>query len=287
MNRNMTGVLSLVCGLTAPCAVCAADQIVGLTIQNSLVTFDSASPGTVGGAVGITGLQPGESILGIDFRPATGVLYGLGSSSRLYTIDAQTGAATGVGGPFATPLSGSVFGFDFNPTVDRIRVTSNARQNLRLNPITGAVAAVDGMLTYDALDPAAGATPRIVGSAYTNNFAGAISTVLYNIDGALDLLVRQDPPNDGILKTVGALGLDTGVLVGFDIATSDGAGYAALDLAGSAQSGLYRIDLATGSALFAGLIASDHLSDIAIMIPSPGTLALCGLGAALVARRRR
>ena len=51
------------------------------------------------------------------------------------------------GAPAFTPaLSGTAFGFDFNPTVDRIRVVSDTGQNLRLNPDTGAVAAVDGAL---------------------------------------------------------------------------------------------------------------------------------------------
>lgn len=282
-----TGFIIAATGIGAACGAVCADQVVGLTVGSALVTFDSAAPGAASAPVAITGLQAGESILGIDFRPANGMLYGLGSSSRLYTINPVSGAATVVGGQFGTLLNGSVFGFDFNPTVDRIRVTSNARQNLRLNPITGAIASVDGALTYDPLDPNASATPRIVGSAYTNNFAGATSTVLYNIDGALDILVRQDPPNDGILKTVGALGLDTGVLVGFDIASSDGSAFAALDIPGSSQSVLYRIDLATGSALFSGFIAADHLSDIAIAVPTPGALALLGAAGVVAGRRRR
>ncbi len=284
----MTRRLAIVAGsaVGAFAAGAHADPVVGLTINNALVSFDSATPGTVSAPVAISGLQAGESILGIDFRPANGMLYGLGSTSRLYTINASTGAATAVGGQFTTLLSGSVFGFDFNPTVDRVRVTSNARQNMRLNPITGAIASVDGMLAFDALDPNAGKTPNVVGSAYTNNFAGATSTILYNIDGALDILVRQDPPNDGTLKTVGFLGIDTGVLVGFDIATSNGAAFAALDIAGFGQSTLYQIDLVTGNAIFRGGIVTDHLSDIAVAVPTPGSVALLGV-AGLVGLRRR
>ena len=81
--------------------------------------------------------------------------------AALYVVSPLTGAATAVGGPFTPALSGTVFGFDFNPTVDRIRVVSDTGQNLRLNPDTGAVATADG-----AINPG---TPRIVGSAYTNN----------------------------------------------------------------------------------------------------------------------
>ncbi len=284
MTRRLAILAGTALALTASAH---ADPVVGLTVNNALISFDSATPGTVNAPVSISGLQAGERILGIDFRPLNGALYGLGSTSRLYTINPTTGAASAVGGQFATLLNGTVFGFDFNPTVDRVRITSNARQNLRVNPITGAIASVDGMLAFDALDPNAGKTPNVVGSAYTNNFAGATSTILYNIDGALDILVRQDPPNDGILKTVGPLGIDTGVLVGFDIATSDGSAFAALDIAGFNQSTLYRIDLATGNAIFSGTIATDHLSDIAIMVPTPGAFALLTLGGLIVIRRRQ
>jgi len=45
----------------------------------------------------ITGLQAGETVLGFDYRPATGGLYAIGSTSRLYLINGTTGAATQVG----------------------------------------------------------------------------------------------------------------------------------------------------------------------------------------------
>ncbi len=64
-----------------------AEQIVALTTQNSLLRFDSAAPGAVLSSTPVTGLQPGEALLGIDFRPANGQLYGLGNASRLYTIN--------------------------------------------------------------------------------------------------------------------------------------------------------------------------------------------------------
>jgi hypothetical protein len=110
---------------------------------NLLRHFNAAAPGTILGTVAITGLQPGEVVLGIDFRPATGQLYGLGSTSRVYVINPVTGAASPVDGAFTPGLTGTDFGFDFNPTVDRIRVVSDNEQNLRLNPDTGGIAATD------------------------------------------------------------------------------------------------------------------------------------------------
>src|SRR6185503_2618543 len=101
-----------------------ADTLIGLTTTGGLVSFDSNTPGTVSPFLAISGLLSGESILAIDRRPANGLLFGLGSTSRLYTINTATGSATAVGVAFAPSLTGTAFGMDFNPTVDRIRVVS-------------------------------------------------------------------------------------------------------------------------------------------------------------------
>jgi len=62
-----------------------AESLIGLTSTSNLVTFDSATPGTILTSMAISGLQAGETLLGIDRRPANGILYGLGSTSRIYT----------------------------------------------------------------------------------------------------------------------------------------------------------------------------------------------------------
>src|SRR6185369_3989154 len=81
-----------------------------------LVKFNSTSPAAVTVIGAITGLQSGEVVLGIDFRPVNRQLYALGNTSRLYTINLVTAAATSVGsGPFSPVLNGTNFGFDFNP----------------------------------------------------------------------------------------------------------------------------------------------------------------------------
>ena len=241
----------------------AGSTIFAITTANSLLRFDSAEPGTILSTIAVSGLQVGENLLGIDFRPASGQLYGLGSTSRLYTIDLTSGVATQVGAsPFATALSGTNFGFDFNPVVDRVRVVSDADQNLRLNPSTGALAATDTMLAYAFGDANAGANPNIVGVAYTNSFAGAISTTLYGIDSNLDILAIQNPPNAGLLNTVGPLGADSSGAVGFDIARN-GTALATLTVGGVAQ--LYSINLVTGSASLIGSIGgANQIRDIAI-----------------------
>ena len=127
----------------------------------------------------VFGLPAGVRIVGIDIRPLTGELYGIASNSAMYKM-LITGDSTAVAllaGNFAgaaSSLNGTHFGVDFNPVPDRIRVTSNAGQNLRLDPngttaqstgappgATPAPPAVDG-----ALNPG---SPSVVGSAYLNS----------------------------------------------------------------------------------------------------------------------
>lgn len=268
----------------------SAETIVGLSTDNRITTFDSSTPGTLNPTLTVSGLDAGEQLVGIDYRPATGQLYGLGKSSRIYSIDLATANATAIGGSsFSTPLAGDAFGFDFNPTVDRIRVVSDSGQNLRIHPDTGAVAATDGSLNYSSLDPSSGQPPQIVGSAYTENRAGATTTTLYGIDSVMDTLVRQAPPNDGTLTTVGSLGINFTDLAGFDISGASGAAFASLVKAGESWSGLYSIDLPTGTASWIGDIGTRQLFSDITVVPEPSTLAfgLLAAGGLMFLRRRQ
>lgn len=216
----------------------------GLTPDSKLVKFDVTTPGTVSAPLALTGVASGETILAITTRLKGGKLYALGSTSRLYEVNAATGALTMVGAaPLATALSGTAFGFDFNPTVDRIRVMSDEEQSLRLHPDMGTVAAVD-----TSLAPAG----NVVAVGYTNSRDGATKTTLYGIDSASDKLVLiggvdgMPSPNAGAVTDVGALGVDTSANAGFDIRPPMNVGYAVLSVAG--VSGLYTVNLATGAA---------------------------------------
>ena len=201
----MKNLLAITLALFTLTGAASAETAWAVDSRSLLIGFDTNFPAFVRSIRLIQGLQPGEGIMAIDFRPANKKLYGLGSSSRVYVIDTETGTASAVGtGPFTPALDGTEFGFDFNPTVDRIRVTGNKGQNLRLHPDTGMVAATDTALNYEG--PAEG----IVASAYTNSVVGATTTTLYNIDSRRKALVTQAPPNDGKLNVVGTRPDDAG-----------------------------------------------------------------------------
>jgi hypothetical protein len=237
----------------------------GTTSGNNLLMFDSATPGSPFAKIGVTGLTAGETLVACDYRPATGGLYALSDAGQLYVIEAATGSATAVGARNMIPAGATQFGFDFNPTVDRIRITSNNDGNYRMNPDNGTVI-IDNVLTYAAGDPNAGANPNVVGSAYTNSFAGALVTVLYDIDSNTDALLIQNPPNNGTLNTVGPLGVNTSDVVGFDISSATGVFYASLTVANSRN--LYTINQLTGAATLVGTIGgtlgAETVVDIAV-----------------------
>jgi hypothetical protein len=258
-----------------------------------LVTFQLTAPGTFTATVPITGITTGQRVVGIDTRPNTGQLFALGynagattNNAQLYTL-ATTGVLTPVGSPVTLAL-GTDFtriGFDFNPTVDRIRVTAGNRANFRLNPVTGGIAATDGNLTYATADPNASQTPGVGSSAYTNSYIGSTSTTLYNLDEAFSRLVTQIPPNDGTLNTVGPLGVSTNSnlqIADLDIYSNPTNGqnvaYMSLSTASptfTVSNQLYTINLISGAATAVGTLGSATnvtFIDLAVAINRPASL---------------
>lgn len=218
---------------------------IAVTASGRVISFDRAAPGTLSSNVAISGLATGETLVGFDVRPADGLIYAVSSTSRIYTLDAKTGALT-FKSALSTALSGSQFGVDFNPVADRLRLVSNTGQNLRVDVSTGA-ATVDG-----AINGVAGAS--ITASAYTNSFAGATTTQLYNLDAA-GTLYLQDPPNNGTLANPVAQNVTFSASNGFDIDARNNQGYAALSVNGTAQ--LYTMALSgTAGAKLVGTIGS-------------------------------
>ena len=227
-------------------------------------------------------LAIGEYLEGIDFRPANGILYAVASDGlreRVVGINVNTGVITQVNPPAQTAPQDGFFGLDFNPVADRIRVTGDLGSNRRFNPSTGGIT-VDTNLSYVAADPNFGATPAVVHNAYTNNTAGATTTTLYGIDTNTNSLViigspngTPDSPNDGVLRTVGPLGVDPIALGGFDIQQGTGTAYASLFVGNMPR--LYTINLATGAATLRGTIGDGTatIDGLAIRLQPPPTAA--------------
>lgn len=252
-----------------------AEKAVAVTTSNLLIKFNAGQPGRILFSKPINGLQPGEQVLGIDYRVAKDTLYALGSTGRLYTVDEDTAMVSQVGEPFAARLEGAEFGFDFNPVVDRIRVVGGTGQNLRLHPDTGAVVdanadtpglQTDGKLTYAAGDVQFGKTPVVVGAAYSYNKANPRITTNFALDATAGSLVMQGSregatpavsPNTGSLFTVGSL-KQPFQTAAFDIQAVSDIAFAALNT-GSGPSRWVMIDLQTGAATPLGAVGGGEM----------------------------
>jgi hypothetical protein len=242
--------------------------ILGLTADQRLVQFQECQPGRLYEIGRVYGLQsPDTALVGIDFRVQNGQLYGVGDDRGIYTIDPDTAAATQVS-QLTVSLDGTVFGVDFNPAADRLRLTSNTGQNLAHNVNLGGTTVVNTALNYPApvnINPATGVT----GAAYTNNdLSDRTGTTLFDIDTVLNQVAIQSPPGQGALVAVGALTVDPDTPVGFDIYTDlrDGVaftnrGFASLVVGG--VTGFYRVNVLTGQAFLIGTFDA-ALIDIAI-----------------------
>ena len=240
-------------------------EVVGLTSDQRLICFRSDKPERARTIAAVRGLQGDTRLVGIDVRPANAQLYGLGDQGGIYTLDAGSAAATKVA-QTSLPLRGTSFGVDFNPAADRLRVTSDVGQNLRIN-VDGGAAMADGDLAYTPGTPALGVT----GAAYTNNDADATTgTALFDIDSTLDQVAIQSPPNAGSLVATGKLGVDTGTDLAVDITSTIRRGttvantaYAALSTSGGST--FHEVDLLTGRATpIGGFLRSNTVIGIAV-----------------------
>ena len=217
----------------------------------ALVTLKANSPsiGSPSDALAILQVAPGQQLVGLDTRPASGQLYALGydntagasPNAQVYLLSIGDNAvvAQPVGSAITldlglsnrTDLDGYNLvvgvGFDFNPRTDQLRVTGRNGANYRLSPATGQVVARDANLTYAAAGNAVPPPgPPFVGTvAHTNSALGPRGTTLYDVD---------ETPNNGVLSTQSLAG-GSGTLTtvaGITLTTSGtfGIGSADLDL---------------------------------------------------------
>lgn len=177
----------------APVVVGLNGDPAGTGVQ-SLASVPARTPNVAPEVAAITGLEAGERVLSIDFRPFDRKIYALTSEANIYTIDRETGEATLVVAVAGTPgndiragvLADKAYSIDFNTTVaasatfDALRIigatetgamTNNYRiPGVRLdsaNAMAG-VAAQDPDVRFDPVeDPVVDF--GLYGVAYTNS----------------------------------------------------------------------------------------------------------------------
>ncbi|HEU4398065.1 MAG TPA: DUF4394 domain-containing protein [Actinomycetota bacterium] len=249
---------------------------VGLTTDGRLVRFSTDTPGRTRNIGQVQkGLSGDQSLIGIDYRVQDGKLYGVGNTGGIYTLSTADASASKVG-QLTVGLIGTVFGVDFNPAANRLRVISNTGQNLRHNiddatattPPLAGMTQNDGTLTIPpATTPAAGVT----GAAYTNNDLDAsTATTLYDIDTMNDTVVVQSPANNGLLAATGKLQVDAATSVGFDIysrnrfgVTQGNRGFVTVSVLG--RYSLFQVNLLAGKlSRVGGFRADTQVVDLAV-----------------------
>jgi len=212
---------------------------------------------------GSVALGGSAKVVGIDVRPSDGKLYGVTGDGQIVTIDAKSGKWEKKSQLSEKLSAVSMISVDFNPVADRMRIISGDGMSLRVNVDDGK-AIVDGALKYADADAMKGTAPQAVAAGYTNSFAGTKETALYDIDRTHGTLVKQAPPNDGILNTVGKLGVKLDGPVAFDIWADGKGANVGWMLTGGV---LHSVDLATGAAKVVGKIAEldGKVTDMAIL----------------------
>jgi Domain of unknown function (DUF4394) len=254
--------------------------LLGVDIDNNLISFDSSSPGMTMSSVAISGIG-GASVLSMDMRVLDNKLYALTDDKRIFTVDQLTGAAT----LFAnvSSITGSQFAFDFNPTNHNLRLVGNDNSNYVFNMVTNALISAPSV-AYGFGGPT---SQRIAAAAYLNNdLSGSTGTTLYVLDSLNDVLATQNAAT-GILTVIGALGADFSSRASFDIFT-DGTGNMPFAHSGNK---LYSIDLNSGLASAIGntdrtLFALTAVT--AVPEPSEWLMMTFGLGVVgLIGARKR
>lgn len=265
--------------------------VFGLSDDNKLYQFTARNPALVSNPASITlpvGAPAGETVLGLDFRPSDGKLYGLGSSGRIYRISADAATlgsaslvstlsadAADTSSPYTGLSAASSYATDFSPvapggTADypdqgRLRIIGSDQSNALAIIDNGAVT------TQTAVTPA---SPTVAAAAYSNSYRGSLISSLYTVTGGNLAILNQTASSsapEGGLTTVGALGITINGRAGLDIAgrSNDNVLLAARTTA-SGPLTLYRLalfgssNLATAVDSIGGPSGPANLVDIAI-----------------------
>jgi hypothetical protein len=267
-------------------------SIYAVDLANQLLLFGTESPGTLSRKLPITGLPVLKRIVGIDFRPSNGKLYGVGNDSRVYTLDPVTGVATPVGnGPFDPKIDFFEvhFGMGFDPVADRIRLmVAESGANYSINPDDGT-AVLEASVSYAKGDPNEGVKPSISGLGYVP--LGAAPTVrgvglaslrspplegvLMALDADLGDLVESIDPKTGEFATIGSLLMVFARCAEMKVGlNADGTVNLFAVVLSGAQNLLLKLDVLTGKASSLGVVADNDSPIQGIALgPSTGSAA--------------
>jgi hypothetical protein len=253
------------------------DALYAADDENNLFLIGTEDPGTVVRTWKISGLPFLRHIVGIDFRPSTGELYGVGNDGRVYVIDTETGAATPVSSePFTSEIGlFDHFGMTFEADPERIRLIAGWGGNWSIDPDDGT-AVREADVRYAEGDANEGKTLEVSGLSYippgaldsllavdSRRVAGsqssAIQALVYDsfngtLAGAVDPATGEFQtlgPVEGIRSThCAAVTFDPS---GFVLALAPVAAAVAPELAGAY--GLFRMSTG-GLAAFAGAVGA-------------------------------
>ena len=153
-NLKLLALLGVVAASATVATSAQAGSIIGLVEGKWIATIDPATrkvkaKGDIKGA---------PKLVGIDVRPADGMLYGVTSEGAIVTIDVKSLKATPKSKLSETLKPGVTVTIDFNPVADRLRVMTSDGSSLRVNVDDGK-AVVDGSHKFKEGDVNAGKTP--------------------------------------------------------------------------------------------------------------------------------
>lgn len=172
-----------------PAAAILGDTVYAVDLQNRLLVFGTESFDVISRSARIRGVSVFSRLVGIDFRPSNGLLYGVGNDSKVYVVNPATAVATPVNNESFTPAIASFFdasfGMAFEPKTEKIRlVSAEFGVTWIIDPDDGT-AEGGGSVRFAEGDVNEGSTPSIAGLAFLSKAEAA---------GSLALVATADMP---------------------------------------------------------------------------------------------
>jgi hypothetical protein len=195
-------------------------RIWAVDLDNNLLLFGAEDPTVLSVKRRISGVPILKRIIGIGFRPSDGRLYGIGSDSRVYTIDTLSAKATAVNEQRFSPAIVDFFDIHFamalEPNGNRFRLVA-AESGINWSVSLDDGSATTGEKTHYAEGTAyAGQTPRLMGIAFAPApppalqaafppFPDNCEDLMYAIDADRAEMIGSCDPDSGSYEPLGKL----------------------------------------------------------------------------------